>query len=181
MRKELFSFPDSKYMMNNSEVYKIPARFRRIENLHILLWLLKDICWALDFHIMGMIMIIPTLTVAITITWQTRRLTAELLHNLAVVLWITANCLWMTGEFYGWDEGPLGSRRLALIPFSAGLGILAYYYIFLGHKKRFRAQMLLKAEELVRKEQLPAGNPDTGNDNTYRTRDQKEIQNTPTR
>lgn len=137
-------------MNNKNEVYSIPARFRRVENLHILLWLLKDICWALDFHIMGMIMIVPTLTVAVTITWQTRKLIAELLHNLAVVLWITANCLWMTGEFYGWDEGMFGARRLALIPFSAGLCILIYYYLFLAHRRSFRKQMLLKAEELIK-------------------------------
>lgn len=142
------------YMNDNKEVYKIPARFRRKENLHILLWLLKDICWALDLHIMGMIMIVPTLTVAITITWQTRKLTAELLHNLAVVLWISANCLWMTGEFYGWDEGTWGSRRLALIPFSAGLCILAFYYLFLGHNKNFRSRMLEKAEELVKEDEI---------------------------
>lgn len=139
-------------MNDNTEIYKIPARFRRIENLHILLWLLKDISWALDFHIFGMFMIIPTLSAALLITWQTRKLTAELLHNLAVVLWITANCLWMTGEFYGWDEGPWGARHLALIPFSIGLGILVYYYAFLGHKKSFRKEMILKAEELVKED-----------------------------
>lgn len=103
---------------------------------------------------MGMIMIVPTLAVAITISWQTRRLTAELLHNLAVVLWITANCLWMTGEFYGWDEGPWGARHLALIPFGMGLCVLAYYYLFLGHRKSFRKQMILKADELVREEKI---------------------------
>lgn len=141
-------------MSHNNDVYSIPARFRRVENLHILLWLLKDICWALNFHVMGMIMIVPTLAVAITISWQTRRLTAELLHNLAVVLWITANCLWMTGEFYGWDEGPWGARHLALIPFGMGLCVLAYYYLFLGHRKSFRKQMILKADELVREEKI---------------------------
>lgn len=144
----------SNRMSHNNDVYSIPARFRRVENLHILLWLLKDICWALNFHVMGMIMIVPTLAVAITITWQTRRLTAELLHNLAVVLWITANCLWMTGEFYGWDEGTWGARHLALFPFGAGLCVLAYYYLFLGQIKSFRKQMILKADELVREEQV---------------------------
>ena len=139
-------------MDNKEELYSIPARFRRKENLHILLWLLKDTCWALDFHLMGMFMIIPTLSVAISITWQARKLRSELIHNLAVVLWITANCLWMTGEFYGWDEGTWGSRHLALIPFGIGLSILAYYYIFLGHKKSFRKEMVLKAEALVREE-----------------------------
>ncbi|HEX5024975.1 MAG TPA: hypothetical protein VFV68_06870 [Agriterribacter sp.] len=139
-------------MVNDDNIYSIPAKFRRIENLHILLWLLKDICWALNFRIMGMIMIVPTLTVAIAITWQTRKILAELLHNLAVVLWITANCLWMSGEFYGWDEGTWGSRRLALVPFGMGLGILAYYYLFLLPKKRFQKEMKLRMDEIIKEE-----------------------------
>lgn len=136
--------------MNDDHIYSIPAKFRRIENLHILLWLLKDLCWALNLRILGMIMIIPTLTVAILITWQTRKLTAELLHNLAVVLWITANCLWMTGEFYGWDEGTFGTRHLAIIPFSLGLLILVYYYIILAPGKRFKEKMRLKTNEVIK-------------------------------
>lgn len=136
--------------MNDDHIYSIPAKFRRIENLHILLWLLKDLCWALNLRVLGMIMIIPTLTVAILITWQTRKLTAELLHNLAVVLWITANCLWMTGEFYGWDEGTFGTRHLAIIPFSLGLFILVYYYIILAPGKRFKEKMRLKTNEVMK-------------------------------
>lgn len=143
--------------MHNEQVYCIPARFRRIENLHILLWLLKDICWALNLKIPGLIMIVPTLTVAILITWQTRRITAELLHNLAVVLWITANCLWMIGEFYGWDEGTFGARHLALVPFTAGLLILAYYYIFLARNKKFRQKMQREMEVVIRQTQEVAG------------------------
>lgn len=144
-----FHFPN----MNNNQVYCIPAKFRRIENLHILLWLLKDICWALNLRVVGLIMIVPTLTVAILISWQTRRITAELLHNLAVVLWITANCLWMIGEFYGWDEGRFGTRHLALIPFGTGLMILAYYYIFLASRKRFRQKMQREMEVAVKQAQ----------------------------
>ncbi|MBX3238819.1 MAG: hypothetical protein KIT80_08565 [Chitinophagaceae bacterium] len=140
--------------MSDHPVYRIPARFRRIENLHIFLWLLKDICWALDFRIMGMLMIVPALTVAFTITWQTRRITSELMHNLAVILWIAANSLWMAGEFYGFDEGTWGSRHLALIPFGAGLLILIYYYIILAPGKKFREKGLRQAEELVREENL---------------------------
>lgn len=102
-------------------------------------------------------MIVPTLTVAILITWQTRRITAELLHNLAVVLWITANCLWMIGEFYGWDEGTFGARHLALVPFTAGLLILAYYYIFLARNKKFRQKMQREMEVVIRQTQEVAG------------------------
>ena len=115
-------------------LYGIPLRFRRIENLHILLWLLKDAFWALNWRLGGLVMILPTLTVAVLITWQTRHLKSEWLHNLAVDFWILANCTWMVGEFFGWDEDlvyGIGLRQVALIPFSVGLCILAWYY--LGH------------------------------------------------
>ncbi|MCC6286279.1 MAG: hypothetical protein IT249_00190 [Chitinophagaceae bacterium] len=139
-------------MIDNENVYSIPAKFRRIENLHILLWLLKDVCWALNLKVLGMIMIIPTISVAVMISWQTRKIQSELLHNLAVVCWIIANCLWMTGEFFGWDEGALGARHLALIPFSAGLVILFYYYLILAPSKKFREKMREKTEKVIQEE-----------------------------
>ncbi len=113
------------------ETYAIPMRFRRIENLHILLWLLKDACWAMNLRWAGVFMIVPTLTVALLITWQTRHMRSEWLHNLAVDFWITANCTWMIGEFFGWDEGLIGGfglRQLAIVPFSIGLLLLVPYY-----------------------------------------------------
>lgn len=139
-------------MTRNENVYSIPARFRRIENLHILLWLLKDVCWALNLRIMGMIMIIPTLSVAIMICWQTRKIQSELLHNLAVVCWIFANCLWMAGEFFGFDEGTWGARHLALFPFGIGLIILSYYYIALAPSKKFREKMQERTEKAIEME-----------------------------
>ena len=141
--------------MSQNKIYNIPARFRRVENLHILLWLLKDICWAMNLRAMGMFMIIPTLTVALLITWQTRHMLSELLHNLAVVFWITANCTWMIGEFYHIDEsinGHIGLRHVAIIPFAIGLIILAYYYIILAPKKEFRDKMNSIGQEMVEKE-----------------------------
>ena len=84
----------------SNKVYSIPANFRRTENMHILLWLLKDVSWAMNLRIAGIIMIVPTLTVALVITWQTRHMKSELFHNLAVDFWITANCTWMMGNFF---------------------------------------------------------------------------------
>jgi len=92
--------------MSDPKIYAIPARFRRVENMHILLWLIKDACWATSFRTLGIIMIVPTLTVAIVIAWQTRKMLSEFLHNLAVIFWISANCLWMVGEFFGWETAP---------------------------------------------------------------------------
>jgi hypothetical protein len=116
--------------MIDKDNYSIPAKFRRIENLHILLWLIKDACWALNLQIPALIMIVPTILAALIITWQTRKMFSEVMHNLAVVFWIIANCTWMIGEFYGIDEGIYGLRNMALIPFSIGLLILAVYYYF---------------------------------------------------
>jgi len=141
--------------MSENKVYSIPSRFRRVENLHILLWLIKDACWAVNWRVLGTIMIIPTLFVAILITWQTRHILSELIHNLVVTLWITANCTWMVGEFFGWDEGlwgDIGLRQLTVIPFSIGLLILAYYYLVLAPKASFKEKMSMRMSEAIDRE-----------------------------
>ncbi|ULQ56615.1 hypothetical protein KJS94_00160 [Flavihumibacter rivuli] len=115
-------------------MYSIPERFRKVENLHIVFWLIKDMCWAMLWKPLGIAMIFPTLTVAILITWQTRKLKSELFHNLAVLFWIIANCYWMTVEFMERDEV---LRYYAAIPFSIGiLFIVSYYAYVLPREKR---------------------------------------------
>jgi hypothetical protein len=73
---------------------------RKYENLHVAFWLVKDACWCLLFKPLGMIMIIPTLYVAIDITIRRRHdRQVDLFHNIAITLWICANATWMTGSF----------------------------------------------------------------------------------
>jgi hypothetical protein len=114
-------------------LYVIPNRYRKMENLHIVFWLFKDIGWCLTWKVLGIVMIIPTLTVAIVIAWRTRQFVSELAHNLAIAFWITANSLWMISEFFGFDTHPVlfgfEGKHLALIPFFIGVVILGYYYI----------------------------------------------------
>jgi hypothetical protein len=138
--------------MTDGRIYSIPSRFRRIENLHILFWLVKDLCWAMNFRYVGMFMIIPTMVAALMITWQTRKIFSELMHNLAVVFWITANCTWMIGEFFGIDEGPYGLRTMAIIPFGIGLAILASFYIRFYTQKSVRKKVLEQTYETIEKE-----------------------------
>jgi predicted membrane-bound dolichyl-phosphate-mannose-protein mannosyltransferase len=143
-------------MSKKSAVYYIPYKFRRIENLHILLWLIKDACWALNLKIPAMVMIVPTLMVAMIITYQTRKITSEFLHNLSIIFWIVANCTWMVGEFYGWDAnlvGPYGLREFALVPFGIGLLILAYYYLLLVNRKDFEEQVLQQTERVIQEQE----------------------------
>ena len=113
--------------MNNSteQLYSIPARYRKMENTHILFWLLKDVSWCMIWKPLGIAMIFPTLIISIIIAWRTRSLTSELAHNLAVTFWITANSYWMISEFFGFDETPLAfgveGKYFAMIPFAIGI------------------------------------------------------------
>ena len=119
--------------MSETTVYSIPARFRRTENLHILLWLLKDLSWAMLWRELGLAMLVPTLFVAVLITWQTRHLKAELFHNLAIVCWICANGYWMIVEFFS-DNDDL--RYYTVIPFSMGLLFILLYYTVVVPRER---------------------------------------------
>jgi len=99
---------------------------RKLENFHILLWLLKDMSWLMTWRSLGIFMIIPTLGFAILITWKARNFKSELFHNLAVICWITANSFWMVTEFFGVSD-PL--KFLAIIPFAIGLVLIVTYYV----------------------------------------------------
>jgi hypothetical protein len=120
---------------NNEAVYSIPAQYRRMENMHIVFWLIKDISWCMLWRELGLAMFIPTLTIAIVIAWRTRQLKSELAHNLAIAFWITANGYWMISEFFHFDEyivyGTWTGKHMALIPFLIGAAILLYYYAIL--------------------------------------------------
>jgi hypothetical protein len=113
--------------------YSIPSKYRKMENLHIVFWLFKDLAWCLGIKTLGIAMIFPTLIISIIITYRTKELMSELCHNLAVTVWILANSYWMISEFFGFDAKPIFGyhyKDLAIIPFSIGIIILGYYYLF---------------------------------------------------
>lgn len=102
-----------------------PGRIRGTENLHILLWIVKDTCWVQDYRLAGVLMILPTISVAIYLTAQARAQRDEFIHNLAVVFWLCANSVWMIGEFFFDDH----TRTYALVFFGIGLLTLAFHYL----------------------------------------------------
>jgi hypothetical protein len=112
--------------------YSIPLKYRRMENLHIVFWLFKDIGWCLFWKPLGLVMIVPTLAISIVIAYRTKEMVSELCHNLAITFWISANSYWMISEFMKFDALPVyGSityKHLALIPFFMGVFCLVYYY-----------------------------------------------------
>jgi hypothetical protein len=120
--------------MKNEQSYNIPLKFRKMENLHIVFWLFKDLSWCMIWKPLGIAMIFPTLFISIVIAWRTRKFMSELCHNLAIIVWISANSYWMISEFFAFDNVPLFDiftyKHLALIPFTLGILLLAFYYLF---------------------------------------------------
>jgi uncharacterized membrane protein (GlpM family) len=102
----------------------------------------------MSFRVGGMLMIIPTLVVAIHLAWKSRNTLSDLFHNIAVCLWISANAIWMTGEFFYND----GFRPYATVLFAIGLVVVGFYYLI--HLPKTRAQAT-ETTELV-----PAAEPE---------------------
>ncbi|HEX2615991.1 MAG TPA: hypothetical protein VHL57_00540, partial [Flavobacteriales bacterium] len=105
---------------------------RSSENFHIVLWLFKDLCWVMDMHLFGVIMIVPTVAMAVWIAWRSRDEIGELLHSVAVVCWISANSIWMIGEFFYRDR----TRPVAACFFVIGLLCVAWYYLVLLPRRK---------------------------------------------
>ena len=105
----------------NNDNYVIPIQYRKMENLHIVFWLFKDIAWCLGIPLLGIAMIVPTLAISIIISWRTRQFMSELCHNLAITVWISANSFWMVSEFFHIDESiacfGITYKHLAMFPF----------------------------------------------------------------
>jgi hypothetical protein len=130
----------------NEPIYTISARLRKMENMHIAFWLMKDISWCMIWKELGITMIVPTLSVAIWIAWKNRQIKSELAHNLAIVFWITANAYWMISEFFHFDTMTVWEdftgKHLALLPFSTGALILLYYYTVQRPKELKKSQVI---------------------------------------
>lgn len=87
----------------------------------------------LQWKIMGMVMIVPTISVAIYITVISfKEKNDEFWINLAILFWIIANSYWMICEFVKHEE----LKDYAGIPFVGGMISVAIYYgIRLKNKK----------------------------------------------
>jgi Na+/citrate or Na+/malate symporter len=100
-------------------------KLKHYENIHILLWLLKDTCWMMHWKILGVTMIVPTVAVALIIAihyYHEKK--DEFWVNLAVLFWITGNSYWMLCEFFNRED----IKNYAGIPFIMGMLAVAYYY-----------------------------------------------------
>jgi hypothetical protein len=104
---------------------------KRLDNTHILLWLLKDLCWVSNWNTAGAIMVIPTIGMALFILFKSPKFHSSFFYNMAVTCWILANSAWMLGEMYFMDTAShhiyLLSKKFAYIAFFLGIGCIAYF------------------------------------------------------
>jgi hypothetical protein len=98
-------------------------KIKKYESLHIVFWLIKDSCWMLEFKWLGILMVIPTLSIAGIIVYITRK-TVDVFLNLAILFWISANSFWMFIEFFSTGE----LKYWASIPFALGFIFVGIYY-----------------------------------------------------
>lgn len=128
---------------DSEDQYIIPLQYRKMENLHIVFWLFKDVAWCMGLSWLGITMIVPTLIISVIIAYRTREYMSELCHNLAITVWISANSYWMVSEFLHFDNrvitGEITFKHLALIPFIAGILILGFYYLIWKPRHRNEA------------------------------------------
>ena len=101
-------------------------KIRKLENFHILLWLLKDLSWLMGWKILGLSMIVPAVSFAAFIAWQSRNSSLLFWPNVAVVFWISANAFWMFTEFFVRFEH---LKEYTAVPFAIGLVIISLYTI----------------------------------------------------
>ena len=124
------------------------TKLRKIENLHIVFWLLKDISWCMLWKPLGILMIFPTLIIAISIAYRNRENVSELAHNIAIVFWICANSYWMLSEFASFDSKLFYStytyKTLAVIPFIIGILVLAWFYLWWSPRNKKLNRELLR-------------------------------------
>ena len=93
-----------------------------LEMAHIPLWLIKDLCWLMTWRTTGIIMAVPTVTVAIVLALLTKKDSTRFLPNVSIAFWIIANANWMVAEFF---ELPI--RFFSIVPFTAGILVFMVY------------------------------------------------------
>ena len=60
-------------------------KIRKLENLHVLVWILKDYSWMLKFKLLGSLMILPAIAISGFIAWELRN-DEDLTPCLAVLM-----------------------------------------------------------------------------------------------
>ena len=127
---------------------------RGSENMHLYLWILKDLAWTQEWYypswIFGSLAVLWSLWLLLYALYD--RATDEAFVRMGVLIWIFGNWWWITGEVHDWkypEETPIYDERTTQTGYilNAGLCWLAVFYLFVRPFKLFHAD---NQEMLVR-------------------------------
>lgn len=77
--------------------------WRQYEHMHTLCWLGKDLSWDQDYVPTWIMCLIPTFLIAadfIYVTWSTKKMTIDVAHYVAQLMWVLGNMVWAMGELF---------------------------------------------------------------------------------
>ena len=117
---------------------------KQLDNFHIVLWLIKDICWVREFQMLGVIMIIPTVGVALVLTAQSIISKQGFYSNLSILCWMVADSTWMADEFFG-----LGIEWVTVGMFATGIASMLYYYLIVSNVFNLRFAYKLRIRSII--------------------------------
>src|SRR5580692_11438871 len=111
---------------------RIVKNGRVVENVPLILNLLKDSSWCYAWVWVGTIAVVPILSYQIYEIWKCRKDVHQTVRSVVAGLVLSANATWMFGDFYfGQDH----LRNVARWVFSIGLVIgVAYILFVLRHR-----------------------------------------------
>lgn len=116
-----------------SKIKKAFTRFKKkyLNQLHALLWILKDMFWCIELKPIAIFIGIVTITYSILVVY----LKPTLLH-IGISFWIVANFLWMWSDFYAVNLTPYYMTSFVLGTIFTALSVFRKYGSFhLTNKK----------------------------------------------
>jgi hypothetical protein len=104
-------------------------KIRKTENLHVVFWLFKDMCWMMEYKTAGALLILPTLAMAFYVLYLSKNKLDLIIVNVAIIFWICANSAWMMSDFY--NDLP---KSVSLLFFIAGI-LTMFFYVWIAFIK----------------------------------------------
>ena len=121
---------------------RIVKNGRVVENVPLILNLLKDSSWCYAWVWVGTIAIVPILTYQVYTIWKCRGDVHATIKGMVSGLILSANAIWMFGDFYfGQDH----FRNVARWLFSGGL-ILGLVYLLFSLRKGKEDEVMVHEE-----------------------------------
>lgn len=142
----------SKWLGNEFSL-KYYTSIRGAENIHIYLWIAKDLSWALGNLYGGLLFGTLALCWCLVLLANAARLsnTEEVFFMFPTIFWLLGNYMWMYGELVNDDDevfAPVGADLLVV-----GIAIVVFYHVIL---KNFYHH-ILKADDRTIQSYIDAG------------------------